>query len=235
MGGLFSYDSKPMQILNFVGDLIILNVLYLLCCIPIFTIGAAQAGLHTGCKVLLDKEDDNSPAGAFLKGFVSGFLKITAAWGILTVILAVVIYGSVTAYLFGAPLWTVIPAAVVCAAFHTLAPLFHARFDCTIWQLIKNPWFMLFAHPLRTLLSVAIAWAPVILFFTMDLYDFMSMTPIWMTLFFSTAFCMVHFLMKKPINTLIGHYNETHGITPEGETLPEAEKEESEEIEEVIE
>ena len=61
MGGLFSYDSKPMQILMFVGDLIILNILYLICCIPIFTIGAAQAGMYTACKVLLDKEDDSSP------------------------------------------------------------------------------------------------------------------------------------------------------------------------------
>lgn len=221
MSGLFSYDSKLMQILNFVGDLIILNVLYLLCCIPVVTIGAAQAGLHTGVKVLLDKEDDSSPAGAFFKGFLSGILKITAAWGIMTLILAVGIYGTVTAYLMGAPLWAVLPATVLCAVFHTLIPIFHARFDCTVWQLIKNPWFLLFAHPLRSLLSVAFVWAPVILFFFLDLYDFMALTPIWITLFFSTAFCMVSWLMKKPMTTLINHFNETHGITPPAEELPE--------------
>ena len=44
---LFSYDSKLMQTLTFVGDLIILNLLYLLCCVPVFTIGAAQAVLET--------------------------------------------------------------------------------------------------------------------------------------------------------------------------------------------
>ena len=59
MNGLFSYDSKPMQLLGFLGDLILLNILYLVCCIPLFTIGAAQAGLFTACKVLLDKEDDH--------------------------------------------------------------------------------------------------------------------------------------------------------------------------------
>lgn len=228
MGGLFSYDSKPMQILNFVGDLIILNVLYLLCCIPIFTIGAAQAGLHTGCKVLLDKEDDSSPAAAFFKGFVSGFLKITAAWGIMSLLLAVAVYGTVTAKLLGAPIWAVLPATILCAVFQTLIPVFHARFDCTVWQLIKNPWFLLFAHPLRSLGSVAIIWAPVLLFFFMDLYSFMSLTPIWLTVFFCTAFCMVYFLMKKPMTTLINHFNETHGIT-QAEELPEAETEESSE------
>ena len=42
---LFSYDSKLMQTLTFVADLILLNILYLLCCVPMFTIGAAQGAL----------------------------------------------------------------------------------------------------------------------------------------------------------------------------------------------
>lgn len=226
MGGLFSYDSKLMQILNFIGDLIILNVLYLVCCLPVVTIGAAQTGLHTGCKVLLDKEDDSSPAGAFFKGFTAGFGKVTVAWGVMSLILAVGVYGTVTAYMLGAPLWAVLPATILCAVFQTLIPVFHARFDCTVWQLIKNPWFLLFAHPLRSLATVALVWAPVVLFFLLDLFDFMAMTPLWITLFFSTAFCMASFLMKKPMTTLINHFNETHGITP-AEPLPEAETEET--------
>ena len=43
----FSYESKPMQILMLLGDLIILNLLFILCSLPVFTIGAAQAGLYT--------------------------------------------------------------------------------------------------------------------------------------------------------------------------------------------
>ena len=52
MSSFFSYESKPMQILMFVGDLIILNVIFLVCCLPIFTIGAAQAGLYTAMKAI---------------------------------------------------------------------------------------------------------------------------------------------------------------------------------------
>lgn len=228
MGGVFSYDSKPMQILNFVGDLIILNVLYLLCCIPVFTIGAAQAGLHTGCKVLLDKEDDSSAAGAFFRGFASGFLKGTAAWGIMSVVTAIAIYGTVTAYILQAPLWAVLPATIICAIFQTLIPIFHARFDCTVWQLIKNPWFLLFAHPLRSILSVALIWGPVIALLLMKVYDFMSLAIIWGTLYYSTAFCMVSFLMRKPMKTLIDNFNETHNPAS-AEELPEA-NEETEEV-----
>lgn len=229
MGGLFSYDSKPMQILNFLADLIILNVLFLTCCIPVFTIGAAQAGLHTGCKVLLDKEDDTSSAAAFFKGFVSGFGKITLAWGIMTVALCGVAWATISALMMDAKFWAVVPAMAICMVFQTLIPIFHARFDCTVWQLLRNPWYLLFAHPLRSILSTALLWAPVMGMYFLDFASFGRWFPIFLTLVYSTAFCLISSLMKKPMNTLINHFNETHGITPEGEALPETE-EETEEV-----
>ena len=73
-----------------IGDLVILNVLFLLCCLPIFTIGAAQAGLYTGLRVLADKEDDSSPAAAFFRGFSSGFGKITIVHSLLMVLVLVI-------------------------------------------------------------------------------------------------------------------------------------------------
>ena len=42
----FSYDSKLMTILNNLADLIFVNLLFIICCIPIVTIGAARAALH---------------------------------------------------------------------------------------------------------------------------------------------------------------------------------------------
>lgn len=222
MGGLFSYDSKPMQILNFIADMIILNVLYIICCIPIVTIGAAQAGLHTGCKVLLDKEDDSSPMEAFFKGFIGGFWKVTAAWCIMTVIFLAVAYVAVLAYAYKLPLWIALLAPIICASFQALIPVFHARFDCSVWQLIKNPWFLLFAHPLRSLLFVGFLWTPVILLYYFGAYTVMSMAPVMLTLFYCTAFCMGAFFMKKPMGVLVKHFNETHGITEEN---PPAEEE----------
>ena len=62
---IFSYESKLMQTLMVIGDYIILNLMFLVFSIPIFTIGAAQAGLYSGIKVALDKEDDSSCAAAF--------------------------------------------------------------------------------------------------------------------------------------------------------------------------
>ncbi len=221
--GFFSYESKPMQTMMRIGDLMILNALFLLCCLPIVTIGAAQAGLHNAVKVLLDKEDDSSPAAAFFKGFANGFLTVTLAWGLISILLIAVVLLSMTAYTMGAPAWPLFIAVAICLLFQALIPAFHSRFTCTPWQLIRNVWFLSFAHPLRSIGVTLLVNIPVLaavdalfgIFQLVSIYTFMSLTPIWLTLFFSTVFCFCHGLLKKPFKTLIDHFNETHGIVTE--------------------
>lgn len=239
MGGLFSYDSKPMQILMFLGDIILLNLLYLICCIPVFTIGAAQAGMFTACKVLLDKEDDSSPYAAFFRGFTGGFGTVTLAWGVMTLVLLIVGYGAITAVMLGAPIWMVCIAVALCAIFQILIPAFHSRFGCTWWQLIRNSWFLLFAHPLRSIGSAALISFPlgflIVCLYNGNIFDFMSMTPIWGLLYFGTAFCFATSFLKKPFKTLTEHYNTTHGLDKDGNPLPPAEENEEALLEEPVE
>lgn len=235
MGGLFSYESKPMQILMFLGDIIILNVIYLLFCAPLFTIGAAQSGMFTACKVLLDKEDDSSPYAAFWRGFTRGFGTVTLSWGLMTLVLLITAYGAITAGMLGAPVWLVFIAVVVCAIFQTLIPAFHSRFGCTWWQLIRNSWFLLFAHPIRSVATTVAVWLPMgylcICFYNGHIYDFMALTPIWGALYFGTAFCFASSFLRKPFGVLTQHFNETHGLDQDGNPLPEEQPEDAEEPE----
>ena len=46
MNRLFNLDSPIMVFLGKVGDLIWLNVLTMICCIPIVTVGASITALH---------------------------------------------------------------------------------------------------------------------------------------------------------------------------------------------
>lgn len=233
MDKFFAYDSPVMQILMFVGDLIILNLLFLICCIPIFTIGAAQAGLHTAIKVLLDKEDDSSPAAAFFRGMTTGFGTVTLAWGLMTLGLLVVVWLGISAVALGAPVWMVVIAIAVCCIFQALVPAFHARFGCSAMQLIRNVWFLAFAHPLRAIAVAAVVWFPMFaladalmgFFKWFTMYSFMAYTPIWGTIYFSTVYCLAHGFLKKPFKTLTDHFNMTHGIQPEGTENAEAEEE----------
>lgn len=215
----FNYESRPMQILMLLGDLIIMNLLYLLCSLPIFTIGAAQAGLYTGIKTLLDPDDDTYCSAAFFRGFKSGFSKITIAWNLLLVL--EVILGAVTMlciYYTGGTnsiqFWCAVVGFGLVALFQSLLPLFHARFNCTWTQLIRNAWFLAFAHPIRSLFVAVMTWLPLLLFVFMNFVDFMALTPIFLMIYFAGAFLFSFSYMKKPFKVLIDHYNETHGITP---------------------
>ena len=68
MGGFFSLDSKFMQAMSRVADLIILNVIYLVTCLPVVTIGAAGTALYTVCfRLGTDRE------GSLVKGYFRAF------------------------------------------------------------------------------------------------------------------------------------------------------------------
>lgn len=228
MNGLFSYDSKPMQILSFVGDLIILNLIYLVCCIPIITIGAAQAGLHTAIKVLIDPEDDSSAAGAFFRGFFSGFGTITLCWGLIALLF---VLEAVAAIFVGQSIWIAVIAMVICSLFMSVIPMLHARFGCTVKQLIRNAFYLILAHPIRSIGVTVVVFFPLFgladaLFGFLkwfDVYSFMAYTPIWGTIYFSGTYCFANTFMKKPIKTMIDEFNRRNGITPEKEALAEEE------------
>lgn len=229
---VFHYESKPMQVLMYIGDLIILNVIYLLCCLPVFTMGAAQAGLYSAVKVLNDKEDDSSPAAAFFKGFANGFGTVTIAWGILTVALCGITVASYLTALNNAavtginiPVWVFAIPVILAVLFQSLVPIFHSQFSCKPLHLIRNCWFLLVGHPLRSIGVAVLIWLPVILLLV-DPFTFLSIIPVWITLYFSTAATFSLKFMKKPFATLIEYFSqqaedETQQLPGEGETAQE--------------
>ena len=162
-----------MQSLLMISDIIILNLLYLLCCVPIVTIGAAQAGLHTAFRVLLNPDDDSSSVTAFIRGFKNGFTIVTPVWLLMTVAVFAAAFSCLMSYVFeksGAFAATILVAAVliIITIIQTMVPVFHSRFACRRWQLTKNTMFLMFAHPLRCFAAAMLMWAPVIVFFLID-------------------------------------------------------------------
>lgn len=204
---LFSYESKPMQILMFLGDLIILNVLYIICSIPIFTIGAAQAGLYTALRVLTDPEDDSSPAAALFRGFKNGFGAVTVAWGLLELLIVVTAFFGFWGYYNGLPIWIAIVAVSVVALLQSMIPLFHSQFSCTAMQLIRNAFLMSMLHPLRTLGVAVLICLPVVLALWSP-YFFMSSGVLWVAIYYSGACLFAATFMKKPFASLIKRFNQ---------------------------
>ena len=80
MGKLFSLDNPFWRSLNTVADMLILNLLYVACCLPVITIGAATSALYSVSMKLADKNEDVYVARHFFKAFASNFKQATLIW-----------------------------------------------------------------------------------------------------------------------------------------------------------
>ena len=210
MKSIFSYDSKFNQILITVADLIMLNILFLICCIPLITIGAAQAGLYNGIRQMMNKEDDTSVFKAFFRGFRSGFKRITIVHTVLLLIMLVLTYNLfavLVLQLIGeyAPLWVCYLALIICAIYHSMLAPFHATFECTTKQLVKNVFFVIMAHPLCAFWTTILVWFPVILA-VLNFYAFLQAFPLWCIIYYSLAYLFSFTVIKKPFKTLENNF-----------------------------
>lgn len=95
---LFSLDSPVMKALSFIGDLIILNVLFLVCCIPLVTIGASATALYT-ISMRMAAKDDRGILKPFFRAFKENLKKATVIWLTFLLIGAVLALGITMIYL----------------------------------------------------------------------------------------------------------------------------------------
>lgn len=196
-----------------VADYIILNLVYIACCIPIFTIGAAQSGLYSGLRVLQDKEDDSSPLRAFFRGFKNGFGSITLVWGISAVIIGLIAYVILAVYVFesadfaGAaiPLWMSIVAALLAIIYQSMLPLFHSRFSCTTGQLVRNVLYVILANPLQSIILALALWLPVILL-AVQYAVFLQISLIFIFMYYSVAMGFAMRLLEKSFKRLTDNF-----------------------------
>jgi uncharacterized membrane protein YesL len=175
-----------MQKLLKVGNLAALNVLWLICCLPIFTIGAATTAMHSVIyKYILDTDD--AVIQPFFKAFKQNFKQATALW--LPVLVVIILLGVDAVFLYTSAigweplLW--IPFAVVFMAFLILMtyafPLI-ARYESDLRSLVKNCYLLFVLELRRSIFVLSLNLLPWIIFFVWpDIY--MMMLP--MCLLFS--------------------------------------------------
>ncbi len=231
MRELFNYENKFMQALMTFGDMIILNLLFLLCCIPVVTVGAAQAGLYTGLRVITNPEDDSSVTAAFFRGLKAGFGRVTVAYGILLVLILPLgmiafqaLYDPAALAAIGVSKGLRILAAAalgVCAMFQTVLCLFHSRFTCSVPRLYKNTWMVLLCHPLRSMGAAFLTWIPVLLLL-LYLPGFVALTPLFLAFFYSFMCLLAQSLLRKPFQVIIDTFHERNGTPAEAPAPEEA-------------
>lgn len=83
MGRLFAVDGKLVTMLSKIADLVILNLLFLLCSLPVVTIGASSTALY-GVTLKMARNEDSYPCSSFFRAFKENFKQATGIWaGIL--------------------------------------------------------------------------------------------------------------------------------------------------------
>lgn len=77
--GIFSMNGKLAKFLNTLGSLFLLNLCALLCCVPVFTVGAAMTALYS-CTLRLVRGEEGSPVKDYFNAFRENFPQATKVW-----------------------------------------------------------------------------------------------------------------------------------------------------------
>ena len=166
----FSYESKFSQLLLKLCYACYLNLLWFLCSIPIFTIGASTTALYYACLKIV-RDEERPIAAMFFHSFKENFKQATQLWLIL---LGVGLVLGVDGYILyhlrqisegpAAVLWTLVLAVVIASAVVYVIVLLYvfpllASFSNTNLAMLKNA-FLLGTHYLfATILIFAVHFA----------------------------------------------------------------------------
>ncbi len=88
MRNIFDLDNPVMRFLNKVADLIIINILTFICCIPVFTIGASITAMHY-VMLKMVRGEEGYITKDFFKSFKLNFKQATAIWLIMVAVVLV--------------------------------------------------------------------------------------------------------------------------------------------------
>ncbi len=163
-------DSRIMSFLAKLGDMFILNVLYLVCCIPVITIGAATTALYYNTLKMAENRE-SYVWREFLRTFKENFKQATIIWMIILVIGAVLVgdflvmggIGSQALASVTAIVVIVVGVFLILTAVYVFPVL--ARFDNSVLNIMKYALLMAIRHLPSTVVILAIHSVPLLLAF----------------------------------------------------------------------
>lgn len=164
---LFHYDNPVMQALAKVADIMMLNMVALICCIPIFTVGASMTALHyVSLKVV--RGEDVYLMRDFFKSFKQNFKQATVIWLIFFVILALLIFDLVLMFTPGAQFPAFIKVVIMAVCIFVLLAVtcvfpLQAKFDNPVGRTIKNAFLMCILQLPKVVLMVACYALPAVI------------------------------------------------------------------------
>ena len=163
-------DGRVMSFLARLGDMFILNILYVVCCIPIITIGAATTALYYNTLKMAENRE-SYVWKEFLRTFKENFKQATVIWMIILVIGAVLVADFFVMGGIGSQALASVTAIVVIVVgiFLILMGVYVfpvlARFDNSVKNIMKYALLMAIRHLPSTIVILARHSVPLLLAF----------------------------------------------------------------------
>ena len=168
MRNLFNYENPFIQFLVRVGDLMILNLLFILCSLPVVTLGASLTALHRVTQNMLFEQEEPL-IKAFFRAFRQNFKQSTLVWLVELVVIVSLVCDVllVMAYFNGGLakamyILVAVLAILVAGVFSYLMPLI-ARYENGTRQQVNNAVVLAIIKLPKTLLLMLLNLLPVIL------------------------------------------------------------------------
>lgn len=164
MRGLFSADGKLAQVLGKAADLVILNLLWIVCSIPVVTAGAAATAFYTVALKMIRNEESyvlRSFFGAFRENFKQSFIVTLILLAVAAVLGCDFYFCTRVGIASARPffiLFCVIAVFVYMGSCY-MFPLM-AFFENSTKKVFKNSFLMALAHLPFTILIAAISLIP---------------------------------------------------------------------------
>ncbi len=166
MRSLFDYDGPVLRFFSKLADLVILNFLTMIFCIPIFTIGPALTAAHYAALKL--HRGESYVFRNYWKSFKENFKQSIAIGFIFAIFLVIagsgllIMYGSTgtfNAIVQGVILMSLIFAIIVLLWVYPV----QSRFVNTVGATIRNAFILGFKHIFRSLYMIMLYLLPVVL------------------------------------------------------------------------
>ena len=190
MNRVFNFEGPVFTFLSRLADLFWLNLLYILCCIPVITAGAATTALYY-VTLKMAKDEEGYITRSYFKSFKDNFVQATVIWLIVLVVMFVMFLdiriansGSVTSeaarnvVIVAVGVMTIISLMTLTYLFPILA-----QFDNTVRNTIKNSFLISIRHLPYTILLMIITAIPVAL-----VWFFPALLLIVLIMFSATAY-----------------------------------------------
>lgn len=164
MGGFFNYDNPVWRFVGRIWDLFILNLLWVICSIPIVTFGASTTAMYYCTLKIAKDRDSGGMFTMFFHSFKDNIRQSTIIW-IIMAFIGGILFFDIRFFSFYSPINNTVIRMIIftVTCFLILLWLFiflyifpiQAKFINSIKQTFKLALFMSIKHLVRTIVILA--------------------------------------------------------------------------------